>query len=236
MTTTRISTLAVAGLCTALLFTPPSEPALAADLGSVVKPNEQSFWHGFYVGAQIGGGFGSSIQSFNDGTTDRYDLSGFNGGGTVGYNLPISRNFVLGIEGDLSAANINGGGVTSASYDCGSGAECSSKIDLFGTVRARAGLAFDNLLIYGSGGYAFADVETTLVDMRRMSTRSGWVAGLGAEHAFAQSWSAKLEFLHFDFSSYVWTNDNAGTVACMDISCSTNAKFNVIRTGLNYRF
>ena len=48
--------------------------------------------------------------------------------------------------------------------------------DWFGTVRARAGVAFDRVLIYATGGLAYTDDNT------------GWVAGGGVEWALPVNW------------------------------------------------
>ena len=48
--------------------------------------------------------------------------------------------------------------------------------DWFGTLRARAGVAFDRVLIYATGGLAYTDNNT------------GWVAGGGVEWALPVNW------------------------------------------------
>ena len=48
--------------------------------------------------------------------------------------------------------------------------------DWFGTVRARAGVAFDRVLIYATGGLAYTDDNT------------GWVVGGGVEWALPVNW------------------------------------------------
>ncbi len=48
-------------------------------------------------------------------------------------------------------------------------------LDYFGTVRARLGYAFDRVLVYGTGGFAYSD------------ERGGWTAGGGVEYALPGS-------------------------------------------------
>lgn len=46
-------------------------------------------WTGFYVGLQGGYAWGSSVQFFTaagGGSTNRYNINGWEGGGTLGYN------------------------------------------------------------------------------------------------------------------------------------------------------
>ena len=61
-------------------------------------------WSGFYVGLNGGGGWG---HSYWDSSADRIGLSGGLAGGTAGYNWQIG-NAVLGLEGDIDWAHLNG--------------------------------------------------------------------------------------------------------------------------------
>ncbi|HKM55194.1 MAG TPA: hypothetical protein VJY33_17425 [Isosphaeraceae bacterium] len=83
-------------------------------------------WSGFYIGIQGGAGWGATdlnqtsvavsglgfptpatpVTNFESAS---YPLNGWHGGGTAGYNWEIGQ-LVLGVEGDISAANINGRG------------------------------------------------------------------------------------------------------------------------------
>jgi outer membrane immunogenic protein len=189
---------------------------------------------GFYIGAQGGGAWGDSVQSFNAGTTNRYNISGGVAGGTVGYNWEFSPHFVPGIEADYAWAHITGTGASSATYSCGT--ICATTLDSLGTVRGRLGYAFDHVLLYGTGGWAYSRINSNLDGFTAANDRSGWTAGAGIEYAFAPHWSLKAEYLRVSFDSAVWTNATAPGIACTGIACSTDAKFNVVRAGVNYRF
>ena len=75
-----------------------------------------------------------------------------------------------------------------------------------GTVAARLGWAFDRLLIYGKGGAAWTNDSWQMLLLMTdkpllFSTnelRWGWMAGVGVEYAFTDSWSAKIEYNHMD--------------------------------------
>jgi outer membrane immunogenic protein len=64
-------------------------------------------------------------------------------------------------------------------------------------------------------------------------TRTGWVAGVGAEFMLNQNWSLKAEYLHYDFGS-----DNESFVEGEDRTITTDATFinDQVRVGLNYAF
>jgi len=96
----------------------------------------------------------------------------------------------------------------------------------FGTLRGRAGIAFNNVLLFGTAGLAYGEM-TAITSGNSESHRSlGWVAGLGAELSFAQHWSAKAEWIYFDLDDrhFSATTANNGLAA------------NLVRLGLNYRF
>jgi len=87
-------------------------------------------WSGLYVGAVAGGAWGSSVQYFTTapgGSTDRYNIQGINGGGTIDYNWQFDPHWVAGIEVDFSGAHIKGAGISSVSYGCG--IECSTNVN-----------------------------------------------------------------------------------------------------------
>jgi outer membrane immunogenic protein len=192
-------------------------------------------WTGFYLGVQGGGAWGDSVQFFTGGTTDRYKISGGEAGGTVGYNWQFSPHFVVGIEADYAWAHITGTGATSLTYNCGT--VCATTVDSLGTVRGRLGYAFDNVLLYGTGGLAFSRINSNLNGFTAAHDRTGWTAGAGIEYAFNPHWSVKAEYLRVNFDSYVWTNATVpGIIGCGGVSCSTDAKFNVVRAGVNYKF
>jgi hypothetical protein len=54
----------------------------------------------------------------------------------------------------------------------------------------------------------------------------------------APSSSGTLEWDYVSFGSYQWTDVHSASpsINCTGIHCSTDARFNVIRVGLNYRF
>ena len=105
---------------------------------------------------------------------------GFTGGGQIGYNYQIG-SFVIGLETDIQWADTDQD-ETVAFLPAGvpgtfvPGEFRSNLSDWFGTVRARAGVAFDRVLVYATGGLAYTD-DTT-----------GWVVGGGVEWALPVNW------------------------------------------------
>jgi outer membrane immunogenic protein len=171
-------------------------------------------WTGFYAGLNVGGGF-STTNAFNSylGTNGGRADGGL-GGFQVGYNYQLSPLFVVGIENDFMAtgikSHVNGFNDVSVPY--------------FGTGRGRAGFTLldSHLLVYGTGGLAFGQVNDTGVDKLRI----GSTFGGGVEWAFQPKWSAKLEYLytalHKDFQN--------------DSLPDRDQKFQTVTVGVNYHF
>lgn len=195
-------------------------------------------WTGLYIGVQGGYAWGNSIQTFIAGTTDRYKINGWEGGGTLGYNWQIQQ-WVLGLETDFSGSHISGSTISSATYGCSvvvGIAGCTTNVNAFGTLRARLGMAFNNVLIYGTGGLAYGSIQSGLNGGSATNWRTGWTGGAGVEYGITRNWSAKLEWIYVNFSSFQWTNATNANFACTGFNCSTDARFSVLRGGVNYRF
>lgn len=153
-------------------------------------------WSGFYAGVNAGYGWNTGDDVIINGVRFSNNDGGFVGGGQLGYNYQIG-SFVIGAEGDLQWADLGNNAF-------------SNNNDWFGTVRGRAGVAFDRALVYGTGGFAFADGG------------NGWTAGGGVEYAFTNNLSAKVEGLYVNV-------DRGGVL-------NTKDEFGVVRAGLNFRF
>ncbi len=113
--------------------------------------------------------------------------------------------------------------------------------DRFGTVRGRLGFAFDRLLVFGSGGFAYGGGESG----GRNSTDDvhvGWAAG-GIEYAVTNNVTVKAEGLYIDFEekrarSYAYARDAAGNLyfGPTRVFSGGDNDFVVGRAGLNYKF
>ena len=129
----RRALIAIAGLA-ALIAT----PVFAADMALKAPPTPVApgwSWTGFYIGAEGGYAWGTSNQSFTGlggGTTGNYNIRGGAGGGTVGFNYQFDPRWVLGLEGDFSAANIKGSTLSSPTYGCGT--VCTSNVRWYGHI------------------------------------------------------------------------------------------------------
>ena len=166
------------------------------------------------------------------------------GGAQAGYNFQWNQ-FVLGAETDFQGTSLTGGhnnplvsypalfnngGAFGSNNLAAVGAITGANISLpwFGTVRGRVGYLFTpTLLIYGTGGFAYGDVQAWSFS----NTRTGWTAGGGVEWMFAPHWSAKAEYLYVDLDS----NGQTGTFG-WTWGNHFHPQLNVVRAGINYHF
>ena len=229
----------ILGAVTALLLGPTAASAADLPVKAVPVPVAIYDWTGFYIGVAGGGSLGTSTHidaATGLGDTVGYNVKGGLVGGTLGYNWQVS-SFVVGFEGDASwvgqyGSNFDDGAVGNPAFTS------YTKETWVATARGRLGYAVNNLLFYGTAGYAGAGVEAGVKDSNTgallgsaSSTRSGWTAGGGYEWGFAPNWSAKFEWLYMKFDSAAFN-----TLAGEGPRSSVPLDDNVVRAGINYRF
>ena len=203
-------------------------------------------WTGFYAGVNAGYAFPGGGGGFTDPTygtvTGGGARGGFAGGGQVGYNYQFApgSGLVLGVETDLQGtafAKADAAYLGTQPFN-----SVRPSLDYFGTLRGRVGYAFDRVLIYGTGGFAYGGGSRSanasaypyaLPD----TTRTGYAVGGGIEYAFTDKLSAKIEalYLHLGkrFSGATYYDATAGAYYGAGRS---EAGFGLVRAGLNYRF
>ena len=185
--------------------------AAAADLRPVpYAPIAQSGlynWSGSYAGLNLGYEWGKV-------TNTLINPSGIAGGGQFGYNWQ-SGQFVFGGETDLQ---FSGADDTFAPFKFSN--------PWFGTLRGRAGVAFNNVLLYATLGLAYGDLKAQSAGLDETRTEVGWTGGVGLEYGFAPNWSARVEYLYLDLGSrgFTLTGTDNGLQA------------NLLRVGINYHF
>lgn len=223
----------------AMIVAASSGMAFAADAVTTTEPAPLPVastynWTGGYAGVTAGYGWGNS--KFHDSVdSNPFDIRGFIGGVTLGYNYQFQPNWVVGAEADISYSAVKGsfgpgniGQPDGAHWGCFPGA-CDTKVQWYGTARARVGYAVDNVLLYGTGGLAFGEVESQMEGAGSgwyvKHTNVGWAAGAGAEYAFDAHWTTKFEYMHVDLG---WTDHPQ--------LMKSSAKFDAVRIGLNYKF
>jgi outer membrane immunogenic protein len=228
--------------------------AHAADLGRpppykapppVVAPVPIFTWTGCYLGGHVGWGWGrktASAPELAPGVSVSGDTSGFLGGGQVGCNYQLAPNWVIGIEGDGSAADIKGDVTDTVSGITGT---AHARTDWIASATGRLGWAWDRWLIFAKGGAAWAgdkysaDIPTLFEHLDASETRSGWTVGGGVEWAFWYNWSAKLEYDFYDFGTRSVTfTGTIGPTSVPEVVPGIDVKqtISAVKFGINYRF
>ncbi|KRP92712.1 MULTISPECIES: outer membrane protein [Bradyrhizobium] len=205
-------------------------PASAADLAArpytkAPAPVASVYnWTGFYLGIVGGGAWEAS-------SGDPKMQGGFVGG-TAGYNWQTG-NVVFGIEADGAWADVSAS-ATGAVFVPGVGvvaATASSKTDAMGTVRGRIGWAVNNVLLYGTGGYAWIDNKLSFTALgatiSESKFHSGWTVGAGVEAFFAPNWSVKGEYLYRSLGGETYFSGAVPT---------GTLNFHTVQVGVNYHF
>jgi outer membrane immunogenic protein len=227
-----------------------SASAFAADLPPAPPPRAPAVyvppvvpvynWSGVYLGINGGWGFGTAkwiipVQpAFPTGASGDFSDNGGVVGGTLGVNWQTG-GFVFGAEGDWDYSAINTG--TTATI-CQISGQCQTGNNWLATLRGRAGYAADRVLFYGTAGGAFANMQTVFNGVTTTHEQAGWTAGAGIEWAFAENWTAKVEYLFVDLGN---TNFNCATPGCVaanggPITGTVSLTENLVRAGVNFKF
>jgi outer membrane immunogenic protein len=184
--------------------------------------NASHDWAGAYVGVNAGYGWGE-FDTEGAATVDdpTYAGNGALGGFQIGYNKQLGT-FVIGVEADLQAAGIQ-------ESTTGGGATATTSLDWFSTARGRVGYAFDQTLLYGTGGLAVGGVETSVSSGDSDDkVLTGFAAGAGVEQAFTENLSVKAEYLYVDLQDEQFETGVSDTNAQWD--------GHVMRFGANLKF
>ncbi|CDP53858.1 MAG: porin family protein [Devosia nanyangense] len=222
------------GILLSALFLLPAT-AQAADLAwnggnsapTIYSASPVSDWSGFYAGINGGYSWGTTINNpALAGGNVNNNSGGWSLGGQAGYNIDMG-GFVLGGEADLHWANIG------YSENPAAG-KFEAKVDAFGSVRARAGVPFGQVLPYVTAGLAAGHGTASITDAANVTTSQsathfGWTVGLGLEAKATDNISVKAEYLYVDLGTQSY---NGLPVGNRDIT----QRFSVVRAGLNYKF
>lgn len=227
-----IGTSASCALAAAIMAVAPCPAAFAADLALKAAPVFD--WSGAYFGAHVGYGFGASHASVFDGTAHdtRNHFGGATAGVQAGYNVLLPSRILLGVEADLTFPSyLDSNGVIATTPT--TGGVLSERLDYAGSLRARLGYAAPRWLLYVTGGLAFAgerfEYASPAFDDKKLSLRTGWTAGLGAEYAIGPQWSARVEYLYSDYGHHnVQLGSGLQSASTFDVQ--------TVRLGLNRKF
>jgi outer membrane immunogenic protein len=197
-------------------------------------------WTGHYIGVHLGGLWGKKDWSNTIIGNTSHDLSGFLGGGQIGFNYQTGQ-WVWGIQGDWAWTNADGSSSCISGTLGATAATCSSDVDWLASVTGRLGYSWDRSLLYVKGGFAWEKDKYTYSvtapaalarSASPSNTRSGWTLGVGWEYAFQNNWTAFVEYNYYDFGTRTINFATAPATYAVDIK----ERKHVVKAGINYLF
>ena len=161
-------------------------------------------------------------------------------GGQIGCDYQFAPSWVVGIEGAASGSTMKGSTTVGLPLGNPDTAQVQAKTDFLTSVTGRIGYAFDNVLLYGKGGFALAgdryDVTGSFAGTPfgfvGLENRIGWTAGGGVEWAFSQHWSASFEYDYYQFGHSVIAMSDPTNVFLGNVDVRQNIQ--VVKVGLNF--
>lgn len=252
---------------------------LALGISSAAIAGDKSPWDGAYAGFNAGYGFGDNTADLTGDSTgsggntilsiafkgvvdfspqhhaQSLEPDGAFGGVQLGYNLPIDKLFVAGVEADIQYSDIDGsalnvGGLPGNVFRVGTAQE----LEWFGTVRGRLGfLATPRLLLFGTAGLAYgqayvsgtANAPNNVAGATCLTAACvtggfnskvsfGSAVGGGFEWAVAKNLTFKTEYLRIDLGDQsIRLKPELGDAF---IDARFEQVYEIVRAGINVGF
>jgi outer membrane immunogenic protein len=220
-----------------------SGPVVAADMAArpyakapMMAPSPIYNWTGFYIGGHIGGAFSDNNNNFGATVTGGNNNDGrFLGGVQVGGDYQFANtSFVVGVEGQYSWLDRN----NNNAFVFPGGFTYFNNQRALASVTGRVGYAWGPALVYAKGGYAYSDSRDQVFlagapvafNFDR-GHRDGYTVGGGVEYMFTPNWSAKAEYMYYNFNRSTFI-----TPAALAPFGSFRDDEHTFKVGLNYRF
>ena len=194
--------------------------------------------------------------------------AGFLGGVQAGCDYQFASNWVIGAAGDFSWTDIHGQTNLPPDFFFGSKSGgpllLTAKTEWLSTATLRLGYTWDRVMLFGRGGVAwerdkigaqnlvFTNSTANVLQFcgtlavpaacnpSITETHAGWTLGVGVEWAFADRWSAVLEYDHYDFGSRQVllsdTNVAQPGFGTAIVPLTIKETMDAVKLGFNYRF
>jgi len=246
-------------LASAAMVLGVSQVASAADMAVKALPPPAPIWTwtGFYIGAHVGAGWGTTESTLTGIVVpglgaaafsfpfSQNSRSGFLGGGQVGYNWQ-SGWAVFGVQADIAGTDIKG------TTPCVVVLSCTTKTDWLATVSGRLGaVVADRGLIYVKGGAAWMNNKHTVnlpfvtgtpilgqEVTSKESTAWGWLLGFGTEWMITPNWTAFIEYnyIEFDKKNEAFAINPLLVGPGVFVNADLKNKLSIAKVGVNYKF
>jgi outer membrane immunogenic protein len=165
-------------------------------------------------------------------------LAGGIAGGQLGYNYQVA-NAVFGVELDGQWSGQKKDIISFCGFFCT--VDETIKINSFGTLRGRIGIAFDRILLYGTAGAAWISANDNVAAngfnvLGVSGSKVGGAAGLGVEVGVSGGFSIKAEYLYMQVNGISGSAPVPFGLGGGTITETAKIQDNIFRIGGNYRF
>lgn len=247
----------IASAADMVVYSPPA----VSDTFTSNLPVSPPSWDGGYIGLNTGwvqADFQHIIRQYLRGKTGLYlydetisdsvESNHFLGGVQAGYNWQVTNNIVAGLETDFQLTKLKGTTQYSLDRYPDTQFDVTSKLEWFGTVRARVGFVpIERVMIYATGGFAYGKVKSSITrtgpndflgyDGANLSKiNTGWTAGGGTEYAINDKWNLKLEYLYMDLGKNSIYREEPDWIEGSGLFVDRKVTLQTVRVGLNYKF
>ena len=181
-------------------------------------------WAGFYIGGEIGGSWLRDKQSETTALVPPLTgnattvVNGLVGGGYAGYNWQVGR-VVFGPEIDFEGTTLHSNtGCLVQDFNAGNVApgtcfpptySYDASLPWQGSIRGRIGYTWTDVLLYVTGGFALAEINTSYASIAGYTpgvqsfsqTKGGGTVGAGLEYKLDGHWIGRMEYRYTDFGT-----------------------------------
>ncbi len=208
-------------------------------------------WSGFYFGGQVGWSHGemevTDLDGYNGlGEKFGYDDDGIAAGAHAGYNFQTG-SLVFGLETGVGYLGLD----ESRQYPPFAGVRqpndsvASTEAGLYVTVTGRAGLAWNDFLLYAKGGWIGADAKVSYIDddpagttlisgTHKSKFKSGYTIGGGLEWAMTDALSVRMEYMYADLGKI--THTAVAAAGPTPVRFKHDLEVHTLMVGMSYRF
>ncbi len=184
-------------------------------------------WTGPYVGLNAGYAWHNVDGVYNNADLSDTEQNSAIVGGQIGYNYRMNW-FLMGVELDANAATNSGSTVNAAN-----GAQITGELNYLASARARLGVLWNDVLLYGTVGggtahHTFNEAKGAFSGEQHLSD-TGLVFGGGLEWMVAYGVSLRTEYLRYDLS------DSAALPSGLPGDFIRFRDMDIVRAGVNLR-
>lgn len=181
------------------------------------------------------------------------------GGIQAGCDFQFTQNWLVGVGGDFSWMNISEQETDPFFVGKNGGPfhQLDAKTDRLATAAARVGYVWNRWMLYGKGGAAWVHNKYSIQNLQSfgsatliacgsvasgscnptgVETRTGWIVGAGVAWKFADSWSAGIEYDHYDFGTRSVNLSDPSTSAPVPSPISVRQHVDTVKFTLDYHF